>query len=130
MKFNTQTFIPYKDQFNYYNLIQKINPSYRLFFDRKKRLYKIVNIHKNNEICMSFSTFYRNILFNLRFSKIENCNKILSYIDSENDKIYNQNMNKLHQNISSVLNDFHQLNSRSKTINTHDINKIIGAAKC
>lgn len=130
MKFNKNIYIPYKDQFNYYNLIKKINPFYRLFFNRKSKRFEIININKNYETCKSFDAFSGNILQDLRFSRIENYNKILEFIDNENEKLTKINEQKNNYILKSTLNDFQQLNNRSKTISKTDINKTIGAAKC
>ena len=130
MKFNNKNLTPYKDQFNYYNLVQKINPSYRVFFDRVDKQFKLVNVNKNNEVCMCFNSFSNNIISNLRFSQIENFTKILSYIDDENEKTSIRNSLNLKQNSKDVIQEFHKITNRSSTIDKNDINKIIGAAKC
>ena len=130
MKFNNKTFIPYKDQFNYYNLIKKINPSYRLYFDRKSKEYFIININRNFEMCAGFISFYENILHDLRFSKVENFSKILEFIEEENSKLANKNNEKNYLKNKSILTNYQQISNRSSNINKKDINKIIGAAQC
>ena len=39
MKFDQLIRTPYKDNFNYYNLITKINAGYRLFFNQKEKVF-------------------------------------------------------------------------------------------
>lgn len=130
MEFNENYFEIYKDQFNYYNLIQKINHELRLYFNKKTKKFVIINIYKNYEICKEFDTFFENILQDLRFYRIENFNQILKLTEEHNDKI-NQKNNDKFLNISQyAIGEVIKLNNRSKIINNNDINKIIGATKC
>lgn len=130
MKFNNLFFESYKDQFNYYNLIQKINPGYRLFFNKRDKKFAIVNIFRNNEICKTFNSFYGNILQDLRFFKIENFNNILKNIDLHNEKLTLNNNQKCHDLNNNLIHETEVLLNRSNHIEHNDINKIIGATKC
>lgn len=95
MKFNTNYFFKYEDMFNIYNLITKINPYYRLYYNTKERTYCIVNINNNFEICYCFKSFFSNILHDLRFYKIENMKNILEKIEYENSKLYERHINNI-----------------------------------
>ena len=47
-------FKEYKDMFNNYNLITKINPNYKLYRNTKMGCFVILNSAKNNQICLNF----------------------------------------------------------------------------
>lgn len=130
MKFNKLYFIKYKDQFNYYNIIQKINPGFRLYFNNKNKKFVIVNIYNNFEICKVFDAFFENIIQDLRFFRIENYNKILNLNEKTNAKIKEKNEEKNLEIIKFSLSEALKLNNRSCTVKQTDINKIIGATKC
>ena len=130
MKFNKFYFEEYKDQFNYYNLIKKININFRLFFNKKDKIFAVVNIKNNFEICMSFKRFFENILQDLRFYKIENYNKIIQFIDEKNNILETKKQIQNRKILLDKLNEFKQFSLHSKTISQSDINKIIGATKC
>lgn len=130
MRFNKLYFNEYKDQFNYYNLIQKINPEYRLYFNNKDKKFAIVNINNNFEICKVFDSFFGNILHDLRFFKIENFNQIINFTENINNKIKQENDEKVSNITKFSLTEAIKLNNRSKEIKQTDINKIIGATKC
>ena len=70
MRFNPKYCFEYKDNFNYYNLITKINSNYKLFFNAKDRCFIIVNSAKNNEICLNFDNFNQNVEKILNLSKV------------------------------------------------------------
>lgn len=130
MKFNKLYFFKIKDQFNYYNLIQKINPGFRLYFNNKDKKFVIVNIDKNFEICKVFDNFFENILHNLRFYRVENFNKIIDFTEKRNNKIKEKNDEKISEITKFSLSEALKLSNRSSTIKQSDINKIIGATKC
>lgn len=130
MKFNKNYCKLYKDQFNYYNLMQKIKPSYRLFFNEKEKKFIVVNIDKNYEICKIFNGFLDNLIQDLRFSKIENYNKILNYIDNGNEKLSTKQAQNIKHLSEFAVGEVSKLSNRSNKLNQTDINKIIGATKC
>ena len=130
MKFNKTHYEEYKDQFNYYNIIKKINPNFRLYFNKKLKKFEIINIDNNFEICYSFISFFRNIENDLRFSKIENLDLILKNIDINNSQIDEKNKLKNHDKNKFCFNEYLSLSNRSTSIKTDDLNKIIGAIKC
>lgn len=130
MKFNSIDYVLYKDQFNYYNLIRKINPNYRLFLNKKNKWFYIININNNFEQCYSFKKISDNFLHQLYFSQIHNFNKILNSIEESNSTLEENNKNNLYNKTSFTLNEIKKINNRSNNINTNDINKIIGATQC
>lgn len=77
----------YKDNFNYYNLITKINPNYRLYFNKKTKLFEIINIANFGEICLKFSSFSLNLLKILQNSSVCNSKKIFEEIENHNSKL-------------------------------------------
>lgn len=130
MKFNKLYFVKYKDQFNYYNIIQKINPGFRLYFNNKNKKFVIVNIYNNFEICKVFDCFFENIIQDLRFFRIENYNEILNLNEKTNAKIKEKNNEKISEITKFSLSEALKLSNRSSAIKQTDINKIIGATKC
>ena len=130
MKNNIFYYEKYKDMFGYYREIQKINTGFRLYFDKKNKKYNIVNIYNNFEICSIFSHISEINLENLRFSKVENSDKIFKYIDNFNqEQECKINLNKKEKS-KYILSEFLKLNNRTNSVNVKDINKIIGAIKC
>ena len=87
MKFNLKYCFEYKDGFNYYNLITKINPNYKLFYNVKDKCFIIVNSAKNYEICLNFNNFNQNIEKILNLSKVENSKNIFYSIENHNNKL-------------------------------------------
>lgn len=130
MKFNNIHFREYKDQFNIYNLIKKINPNYRLYFNNKNKKFAIVNICNNFEICKEFDSFFGNILQDLRFSKVENSKLIFKNIDDFNQKLIKENQEKQLNQVCNFTKEISKISNRSNTITETDINKIIGETKC
>ena len=115
MTINSNKFSPYKDIFNIYNLITKINNGYKLFFNKSNKKFYIFNTNNNNEICLTFTTFSENILQDLRFSRIENLNKNLELIEEFNENLLMKNQENLKQNsMDFVKENWHNFN-RLKT---------------
>lgn len=130
MKFNKFYCYEYKDQFNYYNLIKKINPSFRLYFNTKSKKFLIININNNYEICKTFSSFYEDILNDLRFSTINNFESIIEFIDESNQRLLKKNKDIIQNKIHNSISEFNKIHHRSNKINQSDINKIIGETTC
>ena len=130
MKINNNYYEQYKDMYNCYNLIKKINPGYRLFFNKKNRRFEIVNISNNFEICKIFYCFSKNILQELRFSNIVNFNKIISKIDTFNQKTEDKKLDVLKDKTKYALSEVVKFSGRSNSISNIDLNKIIGETKC
>lgn len=77
----------YKDNFNYYNLITKINPNYRLYFNKKTKLFEIINIANFGEICLKFSSFSLKLLEILQKSSVCNSKIIFKKIENHNSNL-------------------------------------------
>lgn len=116
MKLNRNVYKEYKDMFNIYQIITKINKGYRLYFNLNNKKFYILNTNRNNEICLMFDNFSRNILKDLQFSKIENLNINLKFIDEFNEKLYEKNIKNLKQISSDKIKETHHNIVRSKII--------------
>lgn len=130
MKFNDLYYKPYKDMFNYYNLVQKINHGYRLYFNNKDNFFAVVNVNQNYEICKVFNSLFRNFEHDLRFSNITNFSLIMQKIDLDNEKLIQKNKAKHRAESKLIAKELLSISNRSTNIKTSDINKIIGATKC
>lgn len=130
MKFNNLHFKPYKDLFNNYNKIKKINPGYRLYFNNKCKKFVIVNIYNNFEVCKVFDTFFGNFEDDLRFSEIKNFNQILQKIENDNFLLSQKIKSVCAEKQALAMKNFSQISSRSTNLKQTDIDKIIGASKC
>lgn len=115
----------YKDMYNIYNLITKINPNYRLYFDKIKKKFLIINIKNNYEICLSFENFSFNILKTLQETQIEHSSKLFEQLDLENEikneKYYNNTLDSL----SLKTRELAKYSLRTNKILQSDIDKII-----
>lgn len=130
MKLNKNYYYEYKDQFNIYNLIRKINPNYRLYFNNKTKKFIIVNICNNFEICKEFYSFFENILQDLRFSKVENQIEIFNKMEINNENLKQKSNEKINEITNNLSREFCKISNRSSKINNSDINKIMGEIKC
>ena len=70
MKNNISKMQIYKDMYNIYNLITKINKNYKLYFDNNDKLFKIINVANNNEICLKTKHLSSDIIKTLQKTKI------------------------------------------------------------
>lgn len=116
---------PYKDMFNYYNLITKINPNYTLCFDKKSKKFLVVNFANNNEICLKFDNFSFNIEQYLQKMQISNAKKIFDFIEKNNEKIEMQNTKKIVSKTSAKMEEISWLSKRTNKILPGAIKKII-----
>ncbi len=130
MKFNKFYFEKYRDIYNYHNEIQKINNGYRLYFNKITKQITIVNINNNYEICYVFNSILEIYINNLRFSKINNIENILKYIEDSNEKLEKSNKEKQLNFIKNTSKEFIKLSNRKSNTTIKDINKIIGVTKC
>ena len=121
---NTNRFKLYKDNYNIYNLITKINSGYRLYFDQFEKLFVIVNIANNDEICMKFKSFTVDIINQLQKSRIEYANKIFSEIEEYNHNIEYNNYKNSKTKIADFLAETNHLSKRKGTLYACEINKI------
>lgn len=131
MKFNKLYYEPYKDIFGYHLEIQKINSGFRLFFNKKSKKLSIINIFNNYENCGDFDAIFDININNLRFSKIENINNILNFIDKQNLNLEIKNNEKQQNTFKYISKELIKFSNRTSTITQKDINKIIGVTtKC
>lgn len=126
MKDESLFYEEYKDNFNYYNLITKINPFYRLYFDKKNKCFIIANSAKNNQICLKFDTFSIDLLKILSKSRVENAKKIFEEVDEFNENLKRKYIENSSQNARDKLDDFFNYTHRVSNISSNDIQKILG----
>lgn len=122
---NNKIFEEYKDMYNIYNLITFINKDYRLVFDKIKKSFNIINIAKNNQICLNFNSFSTNVLKNLNISKIENSKKLFKYIDDFNEKLTEKNIKNAKSKTVDAVKNLIDFSKKTNSINSNDIKKII-----
>lgn len=130
MKFNNLYFEPYKDIYNYHKIIKTIKSGFRLFFNKKDKLFSVVNIFKNNEICFSFYDISKINLNDLRFSLIENCIKVLNTIDKYNSNLIEKQTKNNREILNFSLKEIVNLSNRSNSVKQQDIDNIIGETIC
>ncbi len=116
----------YKDMYNIYNLITKIDKGYKLLFSEIEKMFIVVNSAKNNQICLKTTNLSPNIVNSLKVTRIENLNKIIKNIDQENEKLTQKNKNNLVENLSNKMLDVINLSKRVSNISNTYIQKIIG----
>jgi len=127
MKFNEKYFKEYKDMFNIYNLITKINPNYKLYRNYKTNTFVIVNSAKNNQICLNFNNFNQNIIKTLQYTKIENSKNVFNDIEKNNLLIEENGNKKFKQQTTDKLCEIANFSKRTNRLSNSSINKIIGA---
>ena len=127
MKFNEKYFKEYKDMFNNYNLITKINPNYKLYRNTKMDCFVILNSAKNNQICLNFNSFCQNILKTLQYSRVENSKNIFADIEQNNNFIEQKSTNLFKQNTADKLCEISKFSKRVNHLSNKTLNKIIGA---
>ncbi|MBQ8451565.1 MAG: hypothetical protein IJ538_02180 [Clostridia bacterium] len=112
MKLNSNEFVEYNDQFNYYNLITLIDKNYKLVFNYKKKLFMILNSANNNEICYTFSNFKVNLINILQKTRVEHSTKIFDEIENINNLVIEKNIKNNTLSIKDKLNDLYKTSSR------------------
>ena len=122
---NSLYFEYYKDNFNIYNLITKINKDYRLVFNKRDKCFNIINIAKNNQICLNFDSFSRNILKILSETRVENSTILFKDLEEYNAKIEKNNQNKLSSDLSDRFKNLLNYSKRVNSISSIEINKIV-----
>lgn len=125
MKINTNRFEEYKDNFNIYNLITKIDKNYRLCFDKIKKRFSVINIAKNNQICLNFNSFSLNIIKLLQITRVENSQNLFNFIDENNLNVYEKNKQNCITSIADAMRSLNEFSKRTNSISKTDINKII-----
>ena len=130
MVFNKLYCFKYKDIFNISNRIKTINKYYELYFNSLNKKFLIVNSAKNNEICLIFDNFNKDIENILKFSKVENSKNIFNFIENENEKNDFQFYDNLKNNISSRLFEFDHFVKRAPDLNHKNIKKYLEDETC
>lgn len=130
MKFNLNYCVLYNDNFNLSNLIKKINPQYKLYFNQKDKVYFIVNSAKNNEICLKFYNFNQNVLKILQSTKVENSHKLFKEIDNFNYLTELKNKNSIIENTSQKIIELNNFSKRVNHLSQTTLTKIIGGDLC
>ena len=130
MKFNLNYCVLYNDNFNVSNLIKKINPQYKLYFNQKDKVYFIVNSAKNNEICLKFYNFNQNVLKILQSTKVENSHKLFKEIDNFNYLTELKNKNSIIENTSQKIIELNNFSKRVNHLSQTTLTKIIGGDLC
>ena len=120
-----QFYEPYKDMYNNYKIITLVNRYYRLYFDKKNKIFVIINIAKNNQICYKFKSFSTNIIKYLQYSKIERSEKIFKYIDNFNENLKLNNIKNIKLKTYDSLQNLTQYSKRVSSISQSDINKVL-----
>ena len=116
---------PYKDMYNIYNLITKINKNYRLYYDKKHKCFLIINLANNYEVCLKFSSFSQNIIKILQKTQISNACRIFKEIEENNEVVFKQKEREIQNKVSNKIEEVNWLVSRKNKILKSDINKII-----
>lgn len=130
MEINSWQICEYKDLYNIYNLITKIDKGYRLVYSSKDKIFIVINSAKNNQICLKTSNLSTNIVNLLKKSRVENINQLIKEIDETNENIISNNTKKLKENVTSKMIDCLKFSQRTSSILASDINKIIGEKIC
>ena len=131
MKFNSNYCFPYKDNFNLYNLIKKINRHYALFINKINNSFIIVDTAKNCQICYKFDNFKRDLIKILEYTKIENANDIFNDIENNNKKVEELRKKQALDFSKNLIYEMNKYTNRTtKNISMVHLNKIIEENKC
>lgn len=125
MSLNTKRYDIYKDNFNIYNLITKIDKNYLLVFDKIKKQFSVLNSAKNYQNCLNFNNFSLDIIKSLQFTRVDNSQKLFNFIDCYNENLERKNIDDLKFKTSTAVNDLIAYSKRTNSISKNDINKII-----
>ena len=126
MKFNKMHCFKYKDNYNLYNRIKKINKNHELYFDSFNKEFLIVNSANNYEICLNFSNFNQNIEEKLKFSQVSNITNYLNFLEEHNHNLEIKSKNIVTEKTITACIECLNLTKKSTNISYNDINKIIG----
>lgn len=96
---------PYKDMFNLYNLITKINKNYALYFDKKNKCFLVLNTLNNFEVCYKFYNFSNRIFDDLLKTQIKNSQSLFESINKHNEELQNKMQKNIIENSKEILKD-------------------------
>lgn len=123
---NLNQFYEYHDMFNKYNIIKKINPHYKLCFDKVNKLFIIINSANNNEICLKFNNFSINIEKILQKTLVINSLSLFKEIENNNKNIEEGIIKNTKNKLVDSLHETQKYSLRTNKILSSDINKILG----
>ena len=126
MKFNSLYCFEYKDMYNIYTKIKRINKHYKLYYNIKDKCFLIINTANFNEICLNFSSFNLNVEKLLNFSNVKNFEKVIKYIEQSNYQTEEKKVTLAKEKTLTACNECRNLLNRTSKISTHEIDKIIG----
>lgn len=122
---NNDYFEDYYDMFDYFRLIKKINPFYKLCFDKKNKNFVVINTDKNNEVCLRFDSFNFNIYKRLLESRVENSKAIFETIEQHNEKLEENRKKESSNMLKTRMEELVNYSKRTNKITQNDIEKII-----
>lgn len=114
----------YFDNYNIYNLIRRVDDGYKLCFNKKDKLFMIINSAKNNQICVKFDKISPEIVKNLQKSRVENSRKIFAEIEEFNLSLAKEQQDKCKQKLLDITKEFRSVESRVTHITGEGKNKI------
>lgn len=123
MKLNFNHIKLYKDNYNIYNLIKKINSVYTLFYDIKNLRFLIVDSEKN-EICLTAEKIDSSVLLKLQKTRVENSKNIFDEIEINNAKIEEQSIKHIKQKTCDFAADYINLSKRTNKISEIELKKL------
>ena len=122
---NSNYYHEYKDMYNYYKIITKINPNYKLCFDKKNKDFVVINSAKSDEICLRFSNFNKNIEKELITSQSKNARQIFEMIETHNREIEETRKKDSANMLKTRVEELFHYSKRTNHISDSDIKKII-----
>ena len=115
----------YRDLFGYYKIITKINPFYKLCFDKKAKDFVVINTDRNEEVCIRFDEFNFNLEKSLQESHVKNAEKIFEMVDEHNREVEQKAKKDSSYMLKTRLNELFSYSKRTNHISDSDIKKII-----
>jgi len=129
MIFNNKYFTPYKDMYNHYNNITKVNNGYKLYFNKKDKYFYVINTAKNNEICLKTDKLSLNLQNKLFCSRVENSKKIFQEIDLHNENLMHQATKLKKENAINTISEISKYSKRTNHL-SNNLTKIIKGEIC
>ena len=102
----------YFDNYNISNLIKKIDTAYELYFDKKEKLFIILNTAKSNQICFKFKEISPSIINRLQSSRVENSKLIFNEIERHNSLLAKKREDECKQKLQDITNEFISCSNR------------------
>lgn len=124
MQYNMQNLELYFDNYNIYNLIKKIDKDYILYYNKKEKLFIIINSAKNNQICLKIDNIQSNIIKTLQKTLVENSSKLFKEIDENNEILTHKTINNIKERTIDSMTELIDFAKKTNSISQKDINKI------